>query len=147
MQLMPPAPNVDPLLNPWALEKVYLYNAFSNELPQIIFLSRFCSAHLEENQTLKMKVVHALSHNFRSATKIVRTPLSLPIKPGHVLVKVIYAGVNASDEAEVNMIITDYYMLGMTGYDLLKKIKESSSLKSIPVVIMSSENVPSRISR
>ncbi|XP_047325265.1 prostaglandin reductase-3-like [Impatiens glandulifera] len=42
-------------------------------------------------------VVHTLSHNFRSATKIVRTPLSLPIKPGHVLVKVIYAGVNASD--------------------------------------------------
>ncbi|XP_047317290.1 two-component response regulator ORR3-like isoform X1 [Impatiens glandulifera] len=50
-------------------------------------------------------------------------------------------------EVEVNMIITDYCMPGMTGYDLLKKIKESSSLKDIPVVIMSSENVPSRISR
>ncbi|CAM8962309.1 unnamed protein product [Rhodiola kirilowii] len=32
-------------------------------------------------------------------------------------------------------------MPGMTGYDLLKKIKESSLLKNIPVVIMSSENV------
>ncbi|CAA7388551.1 unnamed protein product [Spirodela intermedia] len=51
------------------------------------------------------------------------------------------------DEIEVNMVITDYCMPGMTGYDLLKKIKETSPLKDIPVVIMSSENVPSRISR
>ncbi|AES68808.1 two-component response regulator ARR3-like protein [Medicago truncatula] len=42
---------------------------------------------------------------------------------------------------EVNLIITDYCMPGMTGYDLLRKIKESNSLKDIPVVIMSSENV------
>ncbi|RWR79894.1 Signal transduction response regulator [Cinnamomum micranthum f. kanehirae] len=52
-----------------------------------------------------------------------------------------------SQEIEVNLIITDYCMPGMTGYDLLRKIKESSSLKDIPVVIMSSENVPSRINR
>ncbi|XP_058079413.1 two-component response regulator ORR9-like [Magnolia sinica] len=55
--------------------------------------------------------------------------------------------VSHTQEMEVNLIITDYWMPGMTGYDLLKKIKESSSLKDIPVVIMSSENVPSRISR
>uniref|UniRef100_A0A5B7B2D0 Putative Type-a response regulator n=1 Tax=Davidia involucrata TaxID=16924 RepID=A0A5B7B2D0_DAVIN len=54
---------------------------------------------------------------------------------------------NNHQEVEVNLIITDYCMPGMTGYDLLKKIKESSSLKNIPVVIMSSENVPSRINR
>ncbi|KAL6987268.1 Two-component response regulator arr8 [Sarracenia purpurea var. burkii] len=54
---------------------------------------------------------------------------------------------NNHHEMEVNLIITDYCMPGMTGYDLLKKIKESSSLRNIPVVIMSSENVPSRISR
>ncbi|XP_068647272.1 two-component response regulator ORR3-like [Aristolochia californica] len=48
---------------------------------------------------------------------------------------------------EVNMIITDYSMPGMTGYELLKKIKESSTLKEIPVVIMSSENVMARIDR
>ncbi|KAJ4978157.1 hypothetical protein NE237_008937 [Protea cynaroides] len=52
-----------------------------------------------------------------------------------------------NQEIEINLIITDYCMPGMTGYDLLKRIKESSSLKDIPVVIMSSENVPSRISR
>nr|CAD1840017.1 unnamed protein product [Ananas comosus var. bracteatus] len=50
-------------------------------------------------------------------------------------------------EIEVNLIITDYCMPGMTGYDLLKRIKGSSSLKDIPVVIMSSENVPARIDR
>ncbi|XP_021851282.1 two-component response regulator ORR9 [Spinacia oleracea] len=50
-------------------------------------------------------------------------------------------------DAEVNLIITDYCMPGMTGYDLLRKIKESESLKDIPVVIMSSENIPARINR
>ncbi|KAL5223072.1 hypothetical protein ABZP36_027785 [Zizania latifolia] len=50
-------------------------------------------------------------------------------------------------EIDVNLIITDYCMPGMTGYDLLKRVKGSSSLKDIPVVIMSSENVPSRINR
>ncbi|KAF7147683.1 hypothetical protein RHSIM_Rhsim03G0040500 [Rhododendron simsii] len=54
---------------------------------------------------------------------------------------------NIQQEMEVNLIITDYCMPGMTGYDLLKKIKESTSLRNIPVIIMSSENVPSRISR
>ncbi|XP_066359124.1 two-component response regulator ORR9-like [Miscanthus floridulus] len=50
-------------------------------------------------------------------------------------------------DVAVNLIITDYCMPGMTGYDLLKKIKESSSLRDVPVVIMSSENIPSRINR
>ncbi|KAL5570375.1 hypothetical protein UlMin_026950 [Ulmus minor] len=50
-------------------------------------------------------------------------------------------------DLEVNLIITDYWMPGMTGYELLRKIKQSKSLKDIPVVIMSSENVPSRINR
>ncbi|XP_008813274.1 two-component response regulator ORR5-like [Phoenix dactylifera] len=50
-------------------------------------------------------------------------------------------------EPNVNMIITDYWMPEMTGYELLKKVKESSTLKEIPVVIMSSENVANRINR
>ncbi|GLJ32446.1 hypothetical protein SUGI_0652860 [Cryptomeria japonica] len=52
-----------------------------------------------------------------------------------------------NNELKVNMIITDYCMAGMTGYELLKRIKESSKLKEIPVIIMSSENVPSRMTR
>ncbi|XVF81987.1 hypothetical protein PTKIN_Ptkin16aG0006800 [Pterospermum kingtungense] len=49
--------------------------------------------------------------------------------------------------SKVNLIITDYCMPGMTGYELLKKIKESSVLREVPVVIMSSENSPTRISQ
>ncbi|KAF5445186.1 hypothetical protein F2P56_034254 [Juglans regia] len=45
----------------------------------------------------------------------------------------------------VNLIMTDYSMPGMSGYDLLKRVK-GSLWKDIPVVVMSSENVPSRIS-
>ncbi|XP_031092686.1 two-component response regulator ORR9-like [Ipomoea triloba] len=46
-------------------------------------------------------------------------------------------------EVEVDLIITDYWMPGMTGYDLLRKVKECR--RDIPVVIMSSENEASRI--
>ncbi|KAI3464032.1 hypothetical protein Pfo_020695 [Paulownia fortunei] len=51
------------------------------------------------------------------------------------------------DGLNVNLIITDYSMPGMTGYELLKKIKGSSKLRKIPVVIMSSENVLAHIDR
>lgn len=48
-------------------------------------------------QSFEKVIVHTLSHKFRNATRIVSMPLRLPIKPHHVLVKIIYAGVNASD--------------------------------------------------
>ncbi|XP_076930920.1 two-component response regulator ARR6-like [Bidens hawaiensis] len=51
------------------------------------------------------------------------------------------------DDLKVNLIITDYSMPGMTGFELLKIIKNSSALKQIPVVIMSSENIVTRIDR
>ncbi|GLJ49783.1 hypothetical protein SUGI_1057200 [Cryptomeria japonica] len=51
------------------------------------------------------------------------------------------------DKIKVNMIVTDYNMPGLTGYDLLRRVKESSTLNDIPVVIMSSENVESRTRR
>ncbi|RLM79616.1 hypothetical protein C2845_PM12G31740 [Panicum miliaceum] len=51
------------------------------------------------------------------------------------------------DRNNVHMIITDYCMPEMSGYDLLKRVKESAELRGIPVVIMSSENSPTRIRR
>ncbi|KAG2635465.1 hypothetical protein PVAP13_2NG356603 [Panicum virgatum] len=42
-------------------------------------------------------VVHTLSHNFRNATRLERVRLRLPVEPHSALVKIIYAGVNASD--------------------------------------------------
>ncbi|XP_073290827.1 two-component response regulator ARR17-like [Primulina huaijiensis] len=57
------------------------------------------------------------------------------------------SNVNNKKVSKVNMIITDYCMPGMTGYELLKKIKESSVMKDVPVIIMSSENVPTRINK
>ncbi|KAH9767544.1 Two-component response regulator ARR17 [Citrus sinensis] len=50
-----------------------------------------------------------------------------------------------SNGTKVNLVITDYCMPGMTGYELLKKIKESSVMKEVPVVVVSSENIPTRI--
>ncbi|GLJ18583.1 hypothetical protein SUGI_0330890 [Cryptomeria japonica] len=54
---------------------------------------------------------------------------------------------DSNNNLKVNLIITDYCMPGMNGYDLLKKVKETEGLKEIPVVMMSSEDVPQRIKR
>ncbi|KAJ1696441.1 hypothetical protein LUZ63_004953 [Rhynchospora breviuscula] len=51
----------------------------------------------------------------------------------------------ASNEIKIDIILTDYFMPEMTGYDLLKAVKNFS--RTIPVVIMSSENEPQRIRR
>ncbi|XP_043694713.1 two-component response regulator ORR3-like [Telopea speciosissima] len=51
------------------------------------------------------------------------------------------------DDQKIDIILTDYCMPEMNGYDLLKAVKENNCLKSMPVVIMSSEHVPERISR
>ncbi|KAI4318617.1 hypothetical protein MLD38_032296 [Melastoma candidum] len=48
-------------------------------------------------QDFKKIVVHTLTHNFRHATQIVQQPLRLPIGSDQVLLKILYAGVNASD--------------------------------------------------
>ncbi|KAJ7541619.1 hypothetical protein O6H91_10G067500 [Diphasiastrum complanatum] len=56
------------------------------------------------------------------------------------------SGSAATNAIQVNLILTDYCMPGMTGYDLLRRVKETSALKEIPVVIMSTEDVPDRIS-
>ncbi|KAL8541373.1 hypothetical protein ACS0TY_002577 [Phlomoides rotata] len=63
-------------------------------------------------QSFEKIIVHTLSHNFRSATSVVRVPLRLPLKPDYVLLKIIYAGVNASD---VNFSSGRYFSGGNKG--------------------------------
>ncbi|KAG2326975.1 hypothetical protein Bca52824_009703 [Brassica carinata] len=64
-----------------------------------------------------------------------------------------YLGLDVNEKSvgvkdlKVNLIMTDYSMPGMTGYELLKKIKESSAFRDVPVVVMSSENILPRIDR
>ncbi|CAN6466691.1 unnamed protein product [Victoria cruziana] len=48
------------------------------------------------NSFLKV-IVQNIDHNFRKATEVVRAQLKYPIKSDHVVVKILYAGVNASD--------------------------------------------------
>ncbi|XP_047077066.1 two-component response regulator ORR2-like [Lolium rigidum] len=50
-------------------------------------------------------------------------------------------------QRSIDMVLTDYCMPEMTGYDLLQAIKALGSANPIPVVVMSSENEPQRISR
>uniref|UniRef100_A0A0D9VH49 Response regulatory domain-containing protein n=1 Tax=Leersia perrieri TaxID=77586 RepID=A0A0D9VH49_9ORYZ len=56
------------------------------------------------------------------------------------------ASADVSEQA-IDIVLTDYCMPEMTGYDLLKAIKALGSPNPIPVVVMSSENEPQRISR
>jgi len=58
-----------------------------------------------------------------------------------------FLGLKGGKGQAVDMVLTDYSMPEMTGYDLLKAIKAMAPLKPIPVVVMSSENEPQRISR
>ncbi|KAK3225654.1 hypothetical protein Dsin_005516 [Dipteronia sinensis] len=61
-----------------------------------------------------------------------------------------YLGLDGEEELgfEGDLIMTDYSMPGMNGYDCLKRSRsESSAFREIPVVIMSSENIMARIDR
>ncbi|TYI45534.1 hypothetical protein E1A91_D13G044000v1 [Gossypium mustelinum] len=77
-----------------AAEVKYLVRSSSSSRRKISFRAPL-GAQLP--QSFEKVVVHKLTHNFRDATHIVRAPLKLPIESGHVLLKIIYAGVNASD--------------------------------------------------
>ncbi|GFP80766.1 two-component response regulator arr17, partial [Phtheirospermum japonicum] len=47
---------------------------------------------------------------------------------------------------KVNLVCSAYHMPpGMTGYELLKKIKESPATKDVPVVIVSSDTETTRV--
>ncbi|KAF8661737.1 hypothetical protein HU200_056689 [Digitaria exilis] len=50
-------------------------------------------------------------------------------------------------EHDVNLIVTDYCMPKMTGYDLLMEVKNSPKISHLPVVIMCTDDVPTRIKK
>ncbi|RLM65865.1 two-component response regulator ORR1-like [Panicum miliaceum] len=58
-----------------------------------------------------------------------------------------FLGLKDGKEQAIDMVLTDYCMPEMTGYDLLKAVKALNPLKPIPVIVMSSEDEPQRISR
>eukprot|EP00262_Sarcandra_glabra_P003563 TRINITY_DN14304_c0_g1_i1.p1 TRINITY_DN14304_c0_g1~~TRINITY_DN14304_c0_g1_i1.p1 ORF type:complete len:495 (+),score=90.93 TRINITY_DN14304_c0_g1_i1:140-1624(+) len=74
-------------------EKKYLVDPMKSKRR----MSHAIQSNIEIPHTFEKIVVHSLSHDFRNATRILRTQLGFPIKPQHVVVKIIYAGVNASD--------------------------------------------------
>ncbi|KAJ1281932.1 hypothetical protein BS78_03G011300 [Paspalum vaginatum] len=46
---------------------------------------------------------------------------------------------------DVDLVLTEYCMPGMTGYDLLLEMQESPTLNHIPVVIACTDIIPERI--
>ncbi|RCV31440.1 hypothetical protein SETIT_6G177300v2 [Setaria italica] len=50
-------------------------------------------------------------------------------------------------EHDVQLILMDYYMPEMTGYDLLVEVQKSPKLNHLPVVITCSEDIPERIKK
>ncbi|KAJ8423302.1 hypothetical protein Cgig2_002565 [Carnegiea gigantea] len=87
-------------------------------------------------QSFEKIVVHTLSHNFRAATGIVRAPLTLPIKSNHVVVKVLYAGVNASD---VNFSSGRYF--GGSSNDLGGKLPFDAGFEAVGIIAALGDSV------
>ncbi|CAL5005939.1 unnamed protein product [Urochloa decumbens] len=50
-------------------------------------------------------------------------------------------------EHDVKLILTDYCMPDMTGYDFLVEVKKSPKLNHLPVVITCTDDVPERIKK
>ncbi|KAG2599708.1 two-component response regulator ORR12-like [Panicum virgatum] len=50
-------------------------------------------------------------------------------------------------EHDVKLILTDYSMTDMTGYDFLLEMKKSPKLSHLPVVIMFTDDVPETIKK
>jgi two-component system chemotaxis response regulator CheY len=47
---------------------------------------------------------------------------------------------------EVDLVLSDYNMPDCSGFDLLKKIKANSSLSDIPVIFLTTESSPEKVS-
>uniref|UniRef100_A0A6N2L430 Enoyl reductase (ER) domain-containing protein n=1 Tax=Salix viminalis TaxID=40686 RepID=A0A6N2L430_SALVM len=99
-------------------------------------VSYHAPVNLQFPQSYEKLVVHTLSHNFRNATHIVRTPLRLPIGSNQALVKVIYAGVNASD---VNFSSGRYF--SGKNQDLTSSLPFDAGFEAVGIVAAVGESV------
>ncbi|KAJ6692543.1 hypothetical protein OIU79_014319 [Salix purpurea] len=99
-------------------------------------VSYHAPVNLQFPQSYEKLVVHTLSHNFRNATHIVRTPLRLPIGSHQALVKVIYAGVNASD---VNFSSGRYF--SGKNQDLTSSLPFDAGFEAVGIVAAVGESV------
>ncbi|KAJ6310544.1 hypothetical protein OIU76_015297 [Salix suchowensis] len=99
-------------------------------------VSYHAPVNLQFPQSYEKLVVHTLSHNFRNATHIVRTPLRLPIGSHQALVKVIYAGVNASD---VNFSSGRYF--SGKNQDLSSSLPFDAGFEAVGIVAAVGESV------
>ncbi|KAH7297755.1 hypothetical protein KP509_25G010700 [Ceratopteris richardii] len=92
--------------------------------------------------------VHVLAVDDNSVDRKI---IEMLVKSASFAVTSVDSGAKAlealSTNRNINLIITDYCMPEMSGYDLLKRVKEATAYKHIPVVIMSSENAPDRIQK
>ncbi|KAJ7553369.1 hypothetical protein O6H91_06G095600 [Diphasiastrum complanatum] len=78
--------------------------------------------------TFRKVVVTTLSNNFRAATKIVTVQFKPPVKDGHVLVKYLYVGVNASD---VNFTSGSYFK---NKQDALQRLPYDAGFEAVGIV-------------
>ncbi|KAL3515268.1 hypothetical protein ACH5RR_022170 [Cinchona calisaya] len=93
-------------------------------------------SNIQVPQSFEKIVVHTLSHKFRSATSIVRASLSLPLKSDHVLLKVIYAGVNASD---VNFSSGRYF--SGNSKDLVSRLPFDAGFEAVGIIAAIGDSV------
>ncbi|XP_027348671.1 prostaglandin reductase-3 isoform X1 [Abrus precatorius] len=98
--------------------------------------SDFQAPSIKLPESFEKMFVKTLTHNFRNATSIVRAPLRLPVKPNHVLVKIIYAGVNASD---VNFSSGRYF--GGNNNDTASRLPFDAGFEAVGIIAAVGDSV------
>ncbi|KQJ99903.1 two-component response regulator ORR2 [Brachypodium distachyon] len=98
-----------------------------------------------DDSPVDRKIVQLLLNNHRGSAFHVTV-----VDSGKKAMELLGQKPQAQEEQQrrsIDIVLTDYCMPEMTGYDLLKAIKALNSPNPIPVVVMSSENEPQRINR
>ncbi|KAL7593240.1 hypothetical protein Lser_V15G34500 [Lactuca serriola] len=99
-------------------------------------VSSVVNSTIEIPHTFEQLIIHTLSRNFRNATRTVRAPLKLPIKSDHVLLKIIYAGVNAGDVEYSN----NGYLSG-TREEISSKLPFYPGLEAVGIIALVGDEV------